>query len=74
MAHASCLYELTDNGWIIVDAVKVSNEGQSTILGDVIMPTILRPLIWQKVPCRQRPSAFINCPILLTYNNALACR
>jgi len=35
--------KLTDNGWIIVDAVKVSNDGQSTILGDVIMPTILRP-------------------------------
>ena len=35
--------KLTDNGWIIVDAVKVSNDGQNTILGDVIMPTILRP-------------------------------
>jgi lipopolysaccharide export system permease protein len=35
--------KLTKNGWIIVDAVKISNAGESSILGDVIMPTVLRP-------------------------------
>lgn len=35
--------KLTENGWIIADAVRVSNAGENTILGNVIMPTVLRP-------------------------------
>ena len=35
--------KLTENGWIIADAVRVSNAGENTILGDVIMHTVLRP-------------------------------
>ncbi len=35
--------KLTENGWIITQATKISNEGTLTNLGDLILPSVLRP-------------------------------
>jgi len=46
--------KLTENGWIISDAVRISNSGETKVLGDIILPTILQPsdLAESKLPAK----------------------